>query len=64
MQEIILKQDVLKEDYQKPFKKLTFFVCLNPVLYNGQHCQKQKRGLKLVTSHSSGYETCSKKFLY
>ena len=52
-----------KEDYQKALKKSTLFFLPNPVPFNGQSYQKQK-GLELVTSPSSGYETSSKKFLY
>ena len=32
----------MKEDYQKPFKKLTLFFLSNPVPFNGQSYQKQK----------------------
>ena len=32
----------MKEDYQKPLKKLTLFFLLNPVSFNGQSYQKQK----------------------
>ena len=42
MQEIILKIDIFKEDYQKALKKLTLFFLLNPVPFNGQSYQKQK----------------------
>ena len=52
----------MREDYQKPFKKLTLFFISNPVLFNGQSYQKQK-GLELVTNPSSGHETSSEKFL-
>ena len=40
-------------------KKLTLIFLLNPVLFNGQNYQK--RGLELVTSCLSGYQTSSKK---
>ena len=33
----------MKEDYQKALKKLTLFFLLNPVPFNGQSFQKQKR---------------------
>ena len=33
----------MKEDYQKALKKLTLFFLSNPVLFNGQNYQKQKR---------------------
>ena len=32
----------MKEDYQKPFKKLTLFFASNPVPFNGQSYKKQK----------------------
>ena len=40
MQEIHLK---IKEFYQKELKKLTLSFLLNPVPFNGQSYQKQKR---------------------
>ena len=43
---------------KKALKKLSLFFLSNPVPI------KNKRGLELVTSHSSGYETSSEKFLY
>ena len=52
---------ILKEDYQKALRKLILFVLLNPVPFKEQSYQKQK---KSGTSHSSGYKTSSKKFLY
>ena len=33
----------MKEDYQKPLKKLTLFFLSNPVSFNGQSYQKQTR---------------------
>ena len=36
------KQDILKDDYQTAFKKLTLFFLLHPVPFNGQSYQKQK----------------------
>ena len=42
MQEILLIIDILKEDYQKAFKKLTLFVLLSPVPFNGQRYEKHK----------------------
>ena len=33
----------MKEDYQKPLKTLTLFFLSNPVSFNGQSYQKQKR---------------------
>ena len=42
MQEILLKLDVLKQDYQKALKRVTLFFLLNPVPFNRQNYQKQK----------------------
>ena len=39
------------------------FFLSNPVSFNGQ-LQKNKKGLELVTSRSSSYETSSETFLY
>ena len=57
-QEIILKVSY----FEKDFKKLTSFFLLNPVPFNEQS-YKNKRGLGLVTSHTSGYKTSLEKFL-
>ena len=35
-------KDILKEDCQKAFKKLTLFFLSNPIPFNGQSYQKQK----------------------
>ena len=53
----------MKEDYQKPWKKLTFFSFWTHNLLM-EKVIKKERGLELVTSPSSGYETSSQKFLY
>ena len=37
-----IKKDILKEDYQKPFKMLTVFFLPTPVPFNRQSYQKQK----------------------
>ena len=37
-----LKLNILKEDHQKPLKKLTLFFLSNPVPFNGQSYQKKK----------------------
>ena len=55
------KQDILKEDYQKPLKKQTLLFLSNPVLFNGQSYQKQKEP---GTSLSSGYKTSSQNCFY
>ena len=35
-------KDILKEDCQKAFKKLTLFFLSNPIPFNGQSYKKQK----------------------
>ena len=40
---LFLKQDILKKDYQKTLKKFTLFFLLNPVPFDGQNYEKQKR---------------------
>ena len=57
------KKGILKEGYQKALKNLIFFFLSNPVSFNGKVI-KNKRGLKLVISRSSGHETTSEKILY
>ena len=48
---------------KKPWKsQLYFFFRIQSLLMD--KVIKNKRGLELVTSHSSGYETRSEKFLY
>ena len=37
-----MKEDYLKEDYQKAFKKVNFFFLSNKVPFNRQSYQKQK----------------------
>ena len=44
----------MKEDYEKALKKLTVFFLLNPVSFLTDKIIKNKRGLELVTSRSSG----------
>ena len=63
MQEILLKIGCWKKGCQKALKKLTLFFLLNAVPFNGQII-KNKRGLELVVSRSSGYKRNSQKFLY
>ena len=48
---------------KKTLKKSTLFFLLNPVHFNDKVI-KNKRSLELGSSHSSGYETSSEKFLY
>ena len=43
-------QEIIKEDYQKAFKKLTLFLLSNLVPFNWQNYQKQKGS---VTSDKS-----------
>ena len=42
MQVIISRIRFLKEDYQKPLKKLTLFFLSNPIPFNGQSYKIQK----------------------
>ena len=63
MQEIILKQDILKEDYQKALKRELYFFFRSQSL-SIDKIIKNQRGLELVTSDHSGYKTSSGKFLY
>ena len=44
MQEILLKKDILKENYQKALKKLNLFFLLNPVSFNGQRSYQKQKG--------------------
>ena len=62
MQEILLKARYFERGLSKCLKKVTFFVNSSPVPFSKQN--NQKRGLELVTSGYSGYETSSEKFLY
>ena len=57
----IIKNKKLKEDYQRALKKLTLFFLFFPIPFNKQ--DHKKRSLKLVTSHSSGYKIRSEKSL-
>ena len=57
------KQDILKGDYQKTFKKLTLFFSRTQSLLV-DNVIKNKRDLEQVSSHSSSYKTSSKKLLY
>ena len=62
MPEIILKARYFERDYQKALKKVTFF--LPAQFLSIDKIIKNKRGLELVISGYSGYETSSEKFLY
>ena len=52
----------MKEDHQKPLKKLTLFFVSNLVPFNGQSYQKQK-GHGTI-ERSSGCEKSPQKFFY
>ena len=52
-----------KEDYQRPFKKLTLFFFQTQFLLIDE-VFKNKKDLELMTSRSSRYKTSSQKFLY
>ena len=54
---------ILKEDYQKTFKKLTLFFLSNPVPFNGQNYHKQK-GHGTSNQLLFRLETSSEKLLY
>ena len=62
IQEILLKVSILKEDYQKAWKKVTLFFSQTQSLLIDKLIKN--KGLELVTSRSSGYKTSSEKFLY
>ena len=57
------KNDTLKEDYQKALKKVNFFF-FRTQSFLMKKIIKNKMGLELVTSCSSGYQASSEKFLY
>ena len=57
MQENLLKNDILKRNYQKALKKLTLVFLSNPVPFNGQSYQKQKGS---GTSHQSLFRSQNK----
>ena len=63
MQEIILKIRYFERDNQKALQKLTLFFFRTQSLLMDKVI-KNKRGLELVTSRSSGHKTSSEKFLY
>ena len=63
MQEILLKVRYFERVLSKTLLKVNFSFSSEPSPFNGQSYQK-KKGLELVPSLSSGYETSSEKFLY
>ena len=63
MQEILLKIRYFERGLSKSLKKVNFIFFRAQSLLMDKVI-KNKRGLKLVTSRSSGYETSSQKFLY
>ena len=62
MQEIVLKVRHFERGLSKSLKKGNFIFTFEPSSFNGL-IYKNKRGLELETSRSSGYETSSEKFL-
>ena len=66
MQEILLKIRYFERGLSKSLKKLTLFFLSNPFFRSllMDKIMKNKRGLELVTSHSSGYKISSVKLLY
>ena len=57
------KKYILKGYYQKSFKKLAYFFLSILVPFYREY-YKNKRGLELITSISSGCKTYSEKFLF
>ena len=57
------KNDILKEDYQKDFKKLILFFLSSPSL-SADKIIKNKKDLELVTIRFSGFKISLKKSLY
>ena len=57
MQENLLKNDILKRNYQKALKKLTLVFLSNPVPFNGESYKKQKGS---GTSHQSLFRSQNK----
>ena len=63
MQEIILKIRYFERGQSKIFKNVNFIFSFEPSPFNSQSFNiKNKKGLELVTSRSSGYETSAQKF--
>ena len=62
MQEILLKIRYFERELSKSLKKANFVFSFEPSLFD--KIIKNKRGLELVTSRSSGYKISSEKFLY
>ena len=63
MQEVLLKIRYFERGLSKRLKKDNYFLFRTQSLLMDKII-KNKRGLELVTSHSSGCETSSEKFLY
>ena len=64
MQEILLKIRYFEIALSKALKEVNFVFSSEPSPFLIHKNIKNKRGLELVTSYSSGYETSSKEFLY
>ena len=64
MQEIILKVRYFESGLSKILKKGNFIFFFQTQFLSIDKIVKNKRGLELVTSCYSGYETNSEKFLY
>ena len=63
MLEIVFKMGHFKRGLSKSLNKANLIFFSNPISFNEQD-HKNKRRLKLMSSHSSGYKTSSDKFLY
>ena len=64
MQEILLKIRYFEGGLSKTLKEDNIIFSFEPSLLFYEKRVWKKRGLELVTGHSSGYETSSEKFLY
>ena len=53
-----------KKIIKNPLKDLPLFFLSNPLPFNDKIVMKNKRGLELLTSRTSGYKTSSEKFRY
>ena len=64
MQEIILEVKYFERGLSESLKKGNFIFSFEPSPFQYTKLSKKKRGLELVTSHYSGYETSPESFLY
>ena len=64
MQEILLKTRYFERRLSKSLKKANFIFFFQSQSLFVDKIMKNKRGMEIVTNHSTGYKTSSKKFLY